>query len=88
MGKNWPWTDHPHYLALSKDAQKAYTVIRTGGRWGLEVLAEHRGDIRYGLDRQELAAALDELYAANLLKRDDEGVWFDSLDDAVEFGDD
>ena len=58
---------NPRFQALSGDAQSVYLSLIVVGRYLLETLAEEAPTMQ----TSQLAAGLDELYAADLLRVED-----------------
>jgi hypothetical protein len=66
---------HPRFQALSPDAQSVYVILMVMGRHVLRTMAEETPTMR----APRLAAALDELYAADLLRSEEGRVFIDDL---------
>jgi hypothetical protein len=72
-----PWYGHPTYEGLSPNAKVVYrTIVLTGIEWLSWVVSDEVQDLpksRYLPTPEQLALALDELYAADLLRVDEDG---------------
>ena len=66
---------HPRFQALSPDAQYLYVILMVMGRHVLRTMAEATPTMR----APRLAAALDELYATDLLRCEEGVVFIDDL---------
>jgi hypothetical protein len=66
---------HPRFRALSEDAKSVYVILIVMGRHVLRTMVEETPTMQ----APRLAAALDELYAADLLRSEDGVVLIDDL---------
>ncbi len=66
---------HPRFRALSGDAQSLYVILIVMGRHVLRTMVEEAPTMQ----TPRLAAALDELYAADLLRSEEGVVLIDDL---------
>ncbi len=66
---------HPRFRALSRDAQNVYMVLLLMGRDALRTLVEEAPS----MEAPRLAVAMDELYAADLLRVEEGVVLIDDL---------